>query len=496
MIYVPAAHARPAWVPSEKLLRRGVNVGGAIAILASLVSGNGYYVAAGAGLLMIALAAWRWPGWSLVTFAALVPVNRFLLLVFYHLTHSDTATTLAQLWKDGLMSVLLAKVLFDLLFARRKTNVYLLDLVLVTFIALSVAYLVWPGTIAGITFTTRLTGFRADTFFLVAYFVGRGIQLQRRHLRWMFLSLIPGSVMVAVIAVWQFVMPLQANALFEALDFSRFIKTEGATAVRARGLAGQNLPRASSLLGGDLALAFYQLILCSVAAALLFERSLRRHRVLAGAFLVAMIGTLVLTITRSAIIAVGPALAVMALLGRGLTKLVLVLAAIALLGSGAFVATHLEPSTVSQLLSLEEASVVGHEGALERSLADIQADPLGRGFGTAGMVGQLDAFGQGITNENWYLQIATEIGIVPAALYLLSVVAVTIVSLVTYFRVRDTWLRVLTLTMVGAGLGFLIVGNTLHAFEVPVISMLFWLFAGIAVRARELDADPLYLETR
>ena len=495
MIYVPS-RPRPAWVPSEKLARRAINLGGAAAILGSLVSGNGYYVAAAAGLLMIAMAAWRWPGWSLVAFAALVPVNRFFILLFYHFTHADTPTTLLQLWKDGLMTVLVAKVLFDLLFGSRKTSLYLLDLVVLAFIAIGVAYLAWPGTIAGITFTTRLTGFRSDDFFLLAYFVGRGIQVQRRHLRWMFLSLIPGSLMVAVVAVWQFVMPVQSNAIFESLDFSRFIKTEGATVVRARGLAGQNLPRASSLLLGDLALSFYQLIMCSVAAAMLFARGVRRHTVLAGALLVAMVGTLVLTVTRSSILAVMPAVGLMAVVGRGLGKLVLVVAAIGILGSASFVAAHLEPSTVNQLLSLEEASVVGHEGALERSLSDIQDDPFGRGFGTAGMVGQLDAFGQGITNENWYLQIATEIGVVPAALYFLSVLALGIVSLVNYFRVRDPWLKVLALTMFGASIAFLIVGNTLHAFEVPVISMLFWLFGGLAVRARELEADPAFLEAR
>lgn len=492
MIYVPSRGLQPSWLPSGKLLFRGVNAIAAIAIVVCVATGSAYYVAGGAGLLMIVIATWRWPNWALVGFAAFVPTNRFVILLFYHFTHSDTLTTITQLWKDGLMGVLFAKVVYDLFFAQRKTRIYPLDLLIGGFILLSLVYLIWPGEIAGITFTTRVTGFRSDTYFLIAYFVGRGLQIQRRHLRWLFMSLVPGSVLVAIVAIWQFALPHQANAVFQSLDFAKFIKTEGASAVRDRGLAGQDLPRASSLLLGDLALAFYQILLCSVAAALFFQREFRKHRVLAGAFLVAMVGTLVLTVTRSAIIAIVPALALMAVIGRGIGKLLVVLLALAMIGGGVFVATHLEPSTVEQLLSLEEASVRGHEGALQRSLDGIETDPMGRGFGTAGMVGQLDAFGQGITNENWYLQIATEIGIVPAAVYFLAVLALTLTSLLAYFRLKDVWLRVLTLTMTGGGLGFLVVGNTLHAFEVPIISMLFWVLAGLVVRARELDQDPHY----
>jgi hypothetical protein len=48
--------------------------------------------------------------------------------------------------------------------------------------------------------------------------------------------------------------------------------------------------------------------------------------------------------------------------------------------------------------------------------------------------------------------------------------------------------------MAGGAVGFLVIGNVLHAWEVSVLSILFWLLAGIAVRADELEASPGYRE--
>jgi hypothetical protein len=48
------------------------------------------------------------------------------------------------------------------------------------------------------------------------------------------------------------------------------------------------------------------------------------------------------------------------------------------------------------------------------------------------------------------------------------------------------------LSTVGAGVGFLVLGNFLHAWENTVLSIFVWLIAGIAIRARSLEASPEY----
>ncbi len=65
----------------------------------------------------------------------------------------------------------------------------------------------------------------------------------------------------------------------------------------------------------------------------------------------------------------------------------------------------------------------------------------------------------------------------------------TIWPLVAYQKVKDPWLRSLTLGVGGAAVGFMLVGAVLHVWEAPVIAAAFWLLVGIAVRAPELEKE-------
>lgn len=500
MIYTQLADRANRWSHSLGLFFFGLVVAACFVAFLASVSAQALFLA---GLIMLgglALVVWRWPGWTAVALAALTPVNRFLILLIYHWTHSPQLVQMAQLYKDVLIGLLVVRVLYAAVFEKNPKTIKVLDLLVAAFLVISLLYLFNPGSVDAVGLTARFFGFRGDAYFIVAYFAGRAIALRRQHLRWILLSLIPGSVIVSVVAALQFIFPLAANQFFQSLEFSEFLQGEGSggtlqQVVRDRGFAGQSLPRASSLLLGDLALAFYQVLLVSLAAALYVERQLRRFQVLLGSFLALMIGTLLLTITRSAAIAIAPAILLIAMFGRGFGKVLIVAMFVVLGGLGLVTAYGIEPTTLSQLTAPEEASVRGHENALQRSLDLIQEAPLGRGFGTAGTVGQRTS-GQGITNENWYLQIASEIGIFAGVLYFLCVAVLAVVCFRASFQVKDVWLRVLTLGMGGAAVAFLVVGNLLHAFEVPVLSILFWLLGGIAARAPELETDPVYWQRR
>jgi hypothetical protein len=121
----------------------------------------------------------------------------------------------------------------------------------------------------------------------------------------------------------------------------------------------------------------------------------------------------------------------------------------------------------------------------------VREDPLGRGLATAGPLAQRDRLAFGITNESWYLQLATEIGIVAAVLFAIILLWTTATAFISYFSVKDRSLRMLTLVLAGAGLAFAGVGAVLHVWEVTSLSMLFWLLAGIVVRAREIEAKAI-----
>jgi hypothetical protein len=438
---------------------------------------------------------WRFPAWAAVALIALVPVNRFLILLVFHAGHSRSITTLTQLWKDLLIAVLFLRGL-DEIIMRRRVKLHYVDWMVIAFLVISVAYLFYPGNTGRVGMTDRLLGFRADSYFMLAYLCGRFIVFERRHVKWLLYSLLPGTFLVAIVAAGQFAFTGWFNRLFEKLSFSAFINGQGGfgevEAIRDRGIDGLSLPRASSLLLGDLALAFYSVFALGVAAAIFLTARTTRERWISGAASVAAIASIGFSVTRSAALAAGVAFVIMGIIARkpgrlGVVALVLVIGVLAALVSG-----FVPLKAIDALTNPHEASVQAHQGAIGNGFDHLSEDPVGRGLGTVGTIGQR-VFREGaITTENWYLQIALEMGIVQGLLFLALSVVVAVEAFVSYLRVRDLSLARVCLAVVGGSIGFLIVGNMLHAWEVPVIAMAFWLLAGVAAGARDTDADPAY----
>jgi hypothetical protein len=442
-----------------------------------------------------AVLIWRFPAWAAVALVALVPVNRFLILLVFHFGHSRSITVLTQAWKDMLIAVLFARAL-DEIIMRRRPKLHFVDLMVIAFMVISVLYLFYPGATGRVGFTDRLLGFRADSYFMLAYFVGRFIYFERRHVRWLLLSLLPGTALVAVIAAAQFAWSDWFNRFFERLSFSAFINGQGGygevEVIKDRGISGVNLPRASSLLLGDLALAFFSIFALAVAAAVFLTARRTRARLLAGGVSVMAIASIGFTITRSAALAAGVALIVMTIMTRrparaGSVALVLVIGVLFALVSG-FVPLR----AIDALTNPHEASVQAHGGAISTGVELIHEQPIGRGLGTVGTIGQRVFRESAVTTENWYLQIAAEMGLVQGMLFLAISVGTAIEAYASFRRVRDLSLSRVCLAVTGGSVGFLIVGNMLHAWEVPVVAMAFWLLAGVAVGARERDRDPDY----
>lgn len=498
MIFQPA---RPRWRPGRFEVVFGLWLGLSSAVMIALFAARlGEYVgilAAAVGLMAVLV---RWPVATAVFMVAFTPVQRFAIMLVYHFSHSILLTKSVQLWKEAILAALVVRVVYDLLFTPgRSHKVRAMDFLVLLFVGVSAAYVIFPGPL-DVDLFTRLQGFRLDATFMAAYWAGRGLHIHRRQLRLILMSIVPGSVLVGLVAIWQFVMPGIANQVFDFLGYVDFTQYQGATgdpfAVRARDLPGAaQLPRASSLALSDLALAFHQLVLVAMAAALFSVSRRAAARVAAGAFLALMAGTMVLTLTRSAIASAAGCVLGAAVVSRSLFRHLLLVVLGGAVVAVILVSGYIRLSTVEALVNFQDASSQQHGQQMAKSVEAIKQDPLGRGLGTAGLVGQTQLkSGESLTNESWYLQLGTEMGLAGTASYVLVVTAITGLTLWSFFRVRDYWLRVLTLTVAGAGASLLIAGNFLHAWENTPVSMVFWLFAGLATRARDLDVSPEYAE--
>jgi hypothetical protein len=460
------------------------------------VSSMGIVFAVLALLTLGVVAVWKYPAWTAVMLVALVPTNRFLILLVFHFGHSSSLTSLAQLWKDILVLILTFRMLDDVILKRRP-KLHYVDVVIGALLVLSLLYLIYPGPLGEIGFLDRLIGFRADTWFLFAYFIGRGLILERRHVRALLTWLILGTVIVDVVACIQFAVPNWFNDFFNKLGYAAFIQTQSsygdADVIRLRGIPGAaNLPRASSLLLGDLALSFFSVFVIAAGAALMLSAKTRKARWGYGAFTAFAFAGLVLTLTRSAVLSATVMLLFMGLVTWRWRLIGPLLGVLVVAGLFAMASGIIPISAVSALTNPHEASIQAHGGAIQNSLTLLRQNPFGLGLGTTGTIGQRIYGSAAITTENWYLAIALEMGVVPAILFVAGCIGVGIEAFLSFRRVRDPDLRCLSLAVLGGSLGFFILSFMLSAWEVPVLSMAFFLLAGVAVGARETDADPEY----
>ncbi|HZQ49658.1 MAG TPA: O-antigen ligase family protein [Candidatus Dormibacteraeota bacterium] len=493
MIYVPALTRRR--FPYKEVGLAAAFAFGALALLAFYGSGLGVYLAILIIMVPLAICGLRWPTASAVTFIAFTPINRTVIMIAYHYSHSTLLTKGVELWKEAILGAIVARVLYDLFFTpKRNHRVLAMDIVVIIFILIGIVYVFYPGPY-NVEIFARLQGFRSDNEFMLAYFAGRGLHLNRKRIEWIMWAIIPGTLLVAIIAIFQFVASDTANRVFEYFGYSDFVQFQGnigdPIAVRNRDIPGaETLPRASSLLLGDLALSFYQVLTVSLAAALFYTSRRARELVANGVFVALMAATLVMTLSRSAIASAAGAIAVGAVAARS-TGRFLVLTTIGATLIGLILLTgYIKITTVQAMVNFDDASSVKHGDQISRSIDIVLANPVGQGLATAGNIGQQLNASQSITNESWYLQIGTEMGIFGMAVYLTLVALALVLPLREFFRVRDRWLKVLTLSVAMTAGAMLVLGQFLHSWENTPLSMVFWLFAGIAVRASAIEKMP------
>jgi len=502
--------AAPAnrWEGSGGGVRPGAVALGALTATTALVVG--LFTFAGLGLVLagvclaaaLAIVVWRYPLAGMLALVVLGTAHELLMLLLYHFTGSGLVVKLAQIWKEAIVAVLLLRVV-ELAFRRRAApRLHLLDLLIVLFLAYATLYVAYPSSVEDSSLFSKVMGLRADTAFLLAYFVGRGVTVRVRDVRALLLAFYAAAAVTSVAAAAQFVAPDAANALFNAVGFQEYLTFQRGdfsvvNAVRSNEIAGTVIPRASSLFLSDLGLAFYCMLAVPLSAALFFTARGVKARLVGDGLTLAMVATTALTVTRSAMLALGPLLALVTIRAVAPVPAALLLLQLALGAALVGLRVGLTPSLLQSMFSLDEGSAQGHLAALDESVRLLREQPLGRGLGTAGQIAQRLISSGGVTNESWYLQIATEMGIAAALLFLAITTLLVVVSLVQFGRVRDRWLRSLCLGMAGAAVGYGLVSATLHAWENLTISIVFWLFAGLTVRARaiegagtgEVDAD-------
>ncbi len=471
---------------------------GAMVLFAFLMAGLFLVATALCGAALLAFVAWQWPTKTVVALVVLITLARFFSFAAFAATHSNGVLRASQLWKDEIIVVLAFRMIHEQFLQRRAPRLHLLDVVVGAFIVLVSVYFFYPGSTEGSSIFIRGLAVRQDALYLLAYFVGRSVYLSRESVRTMLRALIVLSVAISAVAVLEFMAPDLSNGVLNRLGYQAFTTAVGTPheveLVRSRILPSGNVPRASSLFLADLGLAFFQVLMIPLAAALFFSLRRRFDQFWAGMFLITMIGTMGLTIARAPIAGAVLGLVVLAIVSRSFIKTAWLTTGVVAMSLLFLVLSGLSLQVFSELFSGDEGSATAHARLISNSMNLVWSQPWGLGLGNGSHVSILaTGLGEGglpsWATETWYLQMALEMGVIAMILFAAMLLLATCNALLSGMHIHDAWLRALCLGTAGAGVGLLFVSAYHPVWASVHVTFLFWLFAGIAVRARRMESE-------
>lgn len=112
---------------------------------------------------------------------------------------------------------------------------------------------------------------------------------------------------------------------------------------------------------------------------------------------------------------------------------------------------------------------------VQDALADVADQPLGHGPGTAGLIAIRNPQG-GVLTENYYLQIAYEVGWLGVTLFV-SILSLIIWRLYSIFRRNEAQAVIL----LSAGVGYLFYSFLIHLWSNEAVALQWWLLVGVVI---------------
>lgn len=245
----------------------------------------------------------------------------------------------------------------------------------------------------------------------------------------------------------------------------------------------------STLRGANPFGAYLVLVISTIVVALLRRRLVLKKRLGGLVFLLASLGVLAATYSRSAYLGVIVSMLVLLwvfvhktrmrrwlLSGLAIAVVIVVAGFAGLRHNQRFENTFFHTDQTSASL---ESSNESRASAMEQGVHDVLHEPFGRGPGTAGPASAHNVQPARIA-ENYYLQIGQEVGWIGLLLFIA----------INYMVVRRLWRRrndPLARPLFISFLGITLINFLSHAWTDDTLSLLWWGFAGVALAPAILE---------
>lgn len=375
-----------------------------------------------------------------------------------------------------------------------------LDKAVVAFVALAGLYVVAPlvlhGLFAHVSLTGRITAWRTNCLFPIAFLAARRMPVPPGFRRTAGIAVTVVGLIAAGCALIELVSPTTwSHFLVRVVRIRNYQSVvSGVPQAASDGLTHTTLAGHSVVRVGGTALApiilGFQLL---VPLAFCLERITGiRHRLVHALSVTVVTVAIVATLTRSAILAT-LLLAIVTLrlstvrLRPGRVQLGVALALTAIVLAPLAGSSAVAQRTTSAFSG--DTSTTAHETNSAHAALLILKHPLGLGLGTGPGVGNRFNAKEAVTSEDAYLQVGAELGIV-AMLLFLSFLALTMLELRKRARARGPDAGFAG-ALLAAGVGFVLGGFFLHVWLEFPTALTFWSLAGVALgREQSATAPP------
>jgi len=425
--------------------------------------------------------------WVIAAILLLLPFHAFLTVwLSSALGHYE----LLRLWKEFLLVLLMAGIIFllkdDKALRQRLLSSRLVQAIsayiFITLLWGVVAYSSHQVTLKALGYGL-IVNLRFLLFFIATWIVATKSPIL--HKIWPKILLLPAALVIFVGLLQRFILPYdvlkhfgyEPNTIFPYEDINHNI----------------HYPRIMSTLRGANPLGAYMTLIISCVAA--FWLRAKKQRWLWGLFGVGAGAVLVLSYSRGAW--AGTLLSLLVLLWVSINNekyrriMYVFLGALAVLGAILLLVLR-NNSTFDNIVfhtqngsAIKATSDQGHASAFKSGLHDFVHEPLGRGPGTAGPASIYNNNKPRIA-ENYYIQIAQEIGWLGLALFLA----------INYSVARELWLRrkdILASILLASLVGIMAVNLVSHAWTDDTLSYIWWGLAGIALSAYTTNRQNSYV---
>ncbi|MEY2423391.1 MAG: hypothetical protein QOI95_3458 [Acidimicrobiaceae bacterium] len=425
------------------------------------------------------------PKGAVIFLLAFAPLQVVILAALYRIGLPEAAVQQLHYWKEYVVAGLALVAARHWAASGRRVD--LLDKVLLAYVVGTTLYLLAPWLLGrdseAVSVYTRSVAWRNLVLYVVLFLVVRhGPFDERTKRRAGDVVLVVGGIMAGV-TIFEFLASSSWNQFavntLHVPELRRDIfniTTGNPFDLRTYGTVGDQLVvRPGSVVFDPLTAGFDMILPLAVGVERILRNRGRTHiQVVTAACALAIL----LTQTRSAIIAAAAvvALAIAALPGRseasrarfalGFVAVVIVLVPITI-----------STGVAARVLGGDSTSTEEHRARLLEGLDTVAREPLGLGLGTAPDSNQRLERGRPVITENYYLQVAVEVGVLNMGLFM------TLVFLMLRGTKRATRgdESALTGAVFAAGVGLSVGGLFLHVWAGTETALVYWAAAGLAI---------------